>query len=59
MREMGVLTEKSTFWFHLHTKTMHQNFLGSQNRLMLSLLSDYIQGNIVEKDFQILKKNLI
>ena len=53
---MGDLTDY--FRFHLHTVKLHQIFFTKSKSfgLVLSLPSDNIQGNTVEKDFQILIK---
>ena len=50
--------KKKKFWFHLHTMKLQKKFFRKPKSfsLVLSLLSDHIQGNTVEKDFQILIK---
>ena len=56
---MGSLTKKMTFLISsTHRETTSKVFMKSKLfSLMLSLLRDHIQGNTVEKDFQILKKS--
>ena len=46
------------FRFHLYTENPDRNFFTKPKSLnsVLSLLSDHIQGNTVEKNFQILIK---
>ena len=56
---MGGLTQKPTFFLVLfsHHETASEFFMKLKSYgLVLSLLCDHIQGNTVEKDFQILIK---